>query len=260
MPIENAGLGWWQWALLIPSLAACAATLRRWLLPEVGLAPARWTALELFLVIFLHIFASIGVSLAIRIPFLPFIIAVAGALIISNAITCLVVLGVAWRSGSLAALGLFPPRKPRNLAAVAAAWLTFLIPLAAAYWAWILALSALGLKPELQPVLSLYLEARARRDAAGMALFGFGAVVMAPLAEELLFRGFLFGFLRSRFGAPIALASTSALFALFHPQPEVFLPIFLVGAVLNWIYIRTGSLAHPIIFHALFNGGTLVGL
>ena len=55
-----------------------------------------------------------------------------------------------------------------------------------------------------------------------------------------------------------ALLLTSAAFAAFHVLPAVVLPIFLVGLVLNWIYLRTGSLVYPILFHALFNGWNLV--
>jgi uncharacterized protein len=92
----------------------------------------------------------------------------------------------------------------------------------------------------------------------GVTLLATGAGLFAPAVEELLFRGFVFGILRSRLRTAEAIVLASAIFAAFHGQPEVMLPIFLVGAVLNGIYVRTGSLAYPILFHLLFNGATLV--
>jgi membrane protease YdiL (CAAX protease family) len=259
MPVENGSPGWWCWALLIPSLAAFFAILTRGIRPEPpGVLIARWNAFDLLIVLFVHTASNLLMARVVRIPFLPPIWGLGAALITADAITCLAVVIVAARSESVEALGLSPPRRPRNLAMVALACLTFLVPLGVVSWTWNLVLSALGKQPELQPALGLYIDARARNDWPAMALIGVGAVLMAPLAEELLFRGFLFGLLRRRVGPGVAMVATSAFFALFHLQPEVMLPIFLVGLVLNWIYLRTGSLAYPILFHLLFNGGTLI--
>ncbi len=258
MPVENLAPGWWQWALLVPSLAALIALLGRGLVPEVPrVAPARWTALHVIVVVLVHLMVSISMMRLVEIPFLPTIWKVGISYTISDAITCLVVLFAASRSGSIDALGLTPPRKVRNLAAVAAACLAFQVPLAVVSWAWILFLSSLGHRPELQPALGLYIDACGRGDWTGVALIGAGAAVFAPLAEELLFRGLIFGLFKKRLGPTAAVVLASALFALIHLLPEVIFPIFLVGLVLNWVYLRTGSLAYTILFHMLFNAGTL---
>jgi len=98
-----------------------------------------------------------------------------------------------------------------------------------------------------------------------LALAGLEAVVLAPLAEEFLYRGVLLtAFLRAA-GPVAALVLSSALFAMVHvpTEPQALLPLFFLGMALGYAAYRTRSLVAPIIAHALFNGlmvcGTLVG-
>ena len=84
------------------------------------------------------------------------------------------------------------------------------------------------------------------------------AMVLAPIVEELLFRGFLYHGIRRKAGVKAALIVTSAVFALIHP-PQVMAPIFVVGLSLGYLYERTGTLIAPIAFHAVFNGWTVAG-
>jgi membrane protease YdiL (CAAX protease family) len=79
------------------------------------------------------------------------------------------------------------------------------------------------------------------------------AGVMAPLAEEILFRGFLFTGL-TRFTGPIRAAMLSgALFAGMHLQLLAFPALFVLGVVLALLYHRTGSLWMPILMHLCIN-------
>jgi membrane protease YdiL (CAAX protease family) len=85
-------------------------------------------------------------------------------------------------------------------------------------------------------------------------------IVVAPIAEELLFRGFLFRVLRLRMGFWLAAGIDGVLFGLVHGS-LVILPILAVlGVALCWVYERTGSLFPCIAMHALNNtiayGGT----
>ena len=89
---------------------------------------------------------------------------------------------------------------------------------------------------------------------AAMAVAVFLAVIVAPLAEETFFRGFVFAGLRSRFGFKGAAIAASGLFAVAHIQPITFVPIFMIGFVLAWIYAGTGSLGAAILVHAAYNG------
>lgn len=82
------------------------------------------------------------------------------------------------------------------------------------------------------------------------------AVVAAPVSEELLFRGFLYGGLaQSRIGPVGAIAVTSALWALVHIQYAwpILVQIFVYGAVFGVARWRTGSLWPSLVAHALIN-------
>jgi membrane protease YdiL (CAAX protease family) len=88
----------------------------------------------------------------------------------------------------------------------------------------------------------------------GIALFALTAIVVAPVFEETLFRGFLFqGFARS-WGPLLGAVASAALFALAHQQLSVFVPFFALGLILAWVFYRSGSLWTNIAVHALFNG------
>jgi membrane protease YdiL (CAAX protease family) len=92
----------------------------------------------------------------------------------------------------------------------------------------------------------------AREWADALVLAG-GAVIVAPLWEELFFRGYLQRWLAHRSGSVRGARAIAALvFALIH-GPSVGLPIFVVGWILGWIYDRTGNLLDAVLFHALFN-------
>jgi hypothetical protein len=88
----------------------------------------------------------------------------------------------------------------------------------------------------------------------GIALFVLLAVVIAPLAEEVFFRGFLFRAFASSWGWLTGAVVSSAVFGVAHAQLDVFLPLFALGLMLAWVYKRTGSLWTSIALHALFNG------
>lgn len=89
---------------------------------------------------------------------------------------------------------------------------------------------------------------------AGIALFVLLAVVIAPLFEEIFFRGFLFRAFASSWGWLAGAVASAAVFGVAHAQFDVFLPLFVLGLMLAWVYQRTGSLWTAISLHALFNG------
>jgi len=82
-----------------------------------------------------------------------------------------------------------------------------------------------------------------------------GAVV-APLAEETLYRGIVFGGLAQRLPFAVAAAVSALLFALAHGI-GVLAPIFVLGFGLAWIYRRSGTLWAPIVAHATVNAISL---
>jgi membrane protease YdiL (CAAX protease family) len=79
------------------------------------------------------------------------------------------------------------------------------------------------------------------------------AVVAAPVTEELVFRGCLYGVLRQVGGRAVAIIVTSVLFALIHAHLASMPGLLMLAVCLSLIYEFTGSLWAPIALHALFN-------
>jgi membrane protease YdiL (CAAX protease family) len=82
----------------------------------------------------------------------------------------------------------------------------------------------------------------------------FAVVILAPIAEEIFFRGVVFNAWLREGGRRWAFIGSSALFALIHVSEVALVPIFLLGLALAWIYQRTGSLLAPMAMHATVNG------
>jgi uncharacterized protein len=97
---------------------------------------------------------------------------------------------------------------------------------------------------------------RAARLAGVLPLLWLAVVIVAPVTEELLFRGFLHrGWASCRLGVSGAVVLTSALWAALHQQYNWFgvLWIFLLGLILGWLRQRSGSTTLTIVLHALNN-------
>lgn len=101
----------------------------------------------------------------------------------------------------------------------------------------------------------------------GLVLFAAAVVVLAPLAEELLFRGALLRALTRRLTPAGAVFVSALVFALVHPlgDPEVgsviVVPAILtLGVVSGYLAARSGDLSRSIMLHAGFNLLTVVGV
>jgi membrane protease YdiL (CAAX protease family) len=79
-------------------------------------------------------------------------------------------------------------------------------------------------------------------------------VIVAPVAEELIFRGYLFGKLRKYAAVWVSVILSAALFAVAHLQFNVALDTFALGIVLALLRVTTGSIWASIALHALKNG------
>src|SRR5512133_1163917 len=77
--------------------------------------------------------------------------------------------------------------------------------------------------------------------------------VVAPLTEELFFRGLLLKGIMGSHSKTKAILVSAALFALFHVNPYQFFGAFAAGIFFGWLYIRTGSVLPGIIGHAVIN-------
>jgi membrane protease YdiL (CAAX protease family) len=89
------------------------------------------------------------------------------------------------------------------------------------------------------------------------------AAIGAPIAEETLFRGLMYGILRSspvgKIGAALV---TSAVWASVHAQYSVYGlgAIFLIGLYLAWVREKTASIVTPMLCHGVYNAGIVLAL
>ena len=81
----------------------------------------------------------------------------------------------------------------------------------------------------------------------------FFAIVVAPFAEELFFRGILYRTLKSLIDAGPAILVTSLAFAFAHLNLLAFGPLFALSVFLILVYEKSGHLAVPMVYHACFN-------
>jgi membrane protease YdiL (CAAX protease family) len=153
--------------------------------------------------------------------------------------------GVGWRDG-------FGIRRP--VFAALAGWIACLafLPLA---WGlqkliqW--ALLSLSVEPKLQSTV-VAIQDQATPAWQQFALTGL-ALIFAPIIEELMFRGVFYRWMRDRGRPRLALWGSALLFGLIHFNVVAFIPLTLFGALLAWLYQRTGNLLVPIFTHCFFN-------
>jgi TPR repeat protein/membrane protease YdiL (CAAX protease family) len=89
----------------------------------------------------------------------------------------------------------------------------------------------------------------------GSAWLTYACVAVAlPMAEEILFRGYLFDALKRRCPDALVIIVTAFAFALVHLQGLYFAPLFGFGLIQGWVKLRTGSLRLPVLLHMLNNG------
>ena len=84
-------------------------------------------------------------------------------------------------------------------------------------------------------------------------LLGILAVLLAPVAEELVFRGILYPAIKQQGFPRLALWGTSLLFAAIHNNAMIFLSLTLLAVILTLLYETTDNLLAPILTHSLFN-------
>lgn len=152
-----------------------------------------------------------------------------------------------WRS----AFGFDGPGFAGHFNAGAAGYLTMLPVLFFAALAYQLVLTALDYPIDLQEIVFALQEPETMKTQVYIA---FLAVGVAPLFEEILFRGIGLPLVAKKIGIGPAVFITSLVFALIHFNLASFVPLFTIAVALSLTYIYTGSLLAPIVLHGIFNG------
>ena len=88
---------------------------------------------------------------------------------------------------------------------------------------------------------------------ANPATAWIGIALVIPCVEEILFRGLLFGAFQKSMGVTGAVLASAFIFVCIHLQLFGFLGLFMLGLILAWARLKTGSLGLPIALHGLNN-------
>lgn len=124
-------------------------------------------------------------------------------------------------------------------------------------WTSVSTLEKLGLSPESQSAVKLVTDAKSLWTIIYLGVF---AIVIAPVAEEFIFRGMLFPFVKQLGFPRLAWFGVSFLFAVIHLNLPTLMPLFVLALALTWLYDRTDNLLVPIVAHALFNAANFAML
>ena len=160
---------------------------------------------------------------------------------------------VGWSAG----FGFTAPQRQR------AVWLAVLAVAVALPVSWLLNLTSAWIMtsfhvtPTAQQAVQTLQTAESSRDRL---YFGLIAIVVAPVVEELLFRGILYPAVKQRGHPQLALWGTAILFAATHNNVMTFVPLMFLALVLTWLYERTDNLAASMITHGLFNAANFFWL
>jgi membrane protease YdiL (CAAX protease family) len=101
----------------------------------------------------------------------------------------------------------------------------------------------------LRPVAQFLTAGGEKNIAANLFL---GAAVPA-LCEEFFFRGALQPYLQKSIKPSAAIALSALLFALVHLNPLIFVPLFLLGMLCGYVYLKTENILYPIMIHFINN-------
>jgi len=245
---------WWQSLVSMVLVALLALALWQkardqlpWLLDSAASPPARVSTADGLIAAMMFFVLQVMAGIALRLG--------AGALegpdvllafVLAGAITFFCVRYSLWRVKAHDVPRVFGPRSARALAV----GLAFGAGVAALGIAYLEVVGRLGLIAESERF------ARASGTVPqGRWLLLLG-VLAAPLFEEFIFRGLIFGGLRRSMSVLPAAAASAAVFAIVHP-PLAMLPVFALGLCAAFAYDRTRLLLAPIVTHAVYNAAVI---
>ena len=116
-------------------------------------------------------------------------------------------------------------------------------------WLSVLVLKQFGIAPDVQSNVRMLVQG----SPQVRSLIALIAVGLAPAVEEIVFRGILFSSIRDLKFPRAAYWVTSILFGLSHFNRAAFIPLTVFGAMLAWVYERSGNLLAPWVAHVCFN-------
>lgn len=118
-------------------------------------------------------------------------------------------------------------------------------------------LESVGVPRVQQPIIEMFSGLESPIWILAMAVF---AVALAPIVEELIFRGILLPLLIGRIGLVAGLVVSSLLFAFLHGHVQTMFPLVVVAVFFSFGYIFGQSIWVPVVMHGCFNGMNLLTL
>jgi len=95
-------------------------------------------------------------------------------------------------------------------------------------------------------------------DQISLSIMIFITCIIAPITEELIFRGAILGSLLPKVSKYRAIFISSILFSILHFQPEVAGSIFIISLIISTLYLKYESIYIPIVFHIVNNSLTTI--
>jgi len=117
-------------------------------------------------------------------------------------------------------------------------------------WASAKVMESLKLQPQEQQAVHAL---RVASTWSHRLLLAMLALLLAPVLEEVAFRGVLYPAIKQAGFPRLALWTVSVIFASVHANMATFIPLLVLALLLTWLYERTDNLLAPITAHALFN-------
>ncbi|MEY3395614.1 MAG: hypothetical protein RL346_1850 [Verrucomicrobiota bacterium] len=133
---------------------------------------------------------------------------------------------------------------------VVAMWLVFAVLYSVGYQQ---LMESLGVK-KVQDMVEMF---QKTEDESVLVLMVMMAVIVAPICEEVVFRGYLYPVLKKFSGMWMGCLVSALIFSAAHGSFVALLPLFIFGLVLVYLYEWTGSIWAPIAVHFLFNSATV---
>lgn len=118
----------------------------------------------------------------------------------------------------------------------------------------------LGVDADRQEIVSFFSEAARHSNFRTVIVTMLLGMVLAPIAEEFIFRGYLYGIFKRYFGMFAGTLLNAALFACFHLNLMSLPGLSILAICLTLAYELTGTIAVPMFMHAMFNSLTFAAL
>ena len=241
-----------------------ALTAPKWGGGEVLLGISAWFLLQLFFGSLAHIFvpfqpdiAGTAFNVGLR-PRLIFILSIGGGALSGLIATAAVLALPRVTQQPWTVLGLGTGSLARGSWIGFLAWLCFIPGGLALTIGWSSLLILSGVEPQQQPLISIFGSSAEGGDWALLGVIAVLAVIVAPIAEEFLFRVLFFRWVTSRAGLTMGIVVSALVFGLIHMNAAAFLPITALGALLAAVYHHTGNVWTCIALHSIFNGTQLL--